>query len=142
MKTYHIYQADAKQAELKLRSVESQKTKVEQQLSGKNSTSRKLKGLERQAEKVVFHFPPSFFSSLPLCHHSPAPPCTAPQQHEPLQHVNNNNSLKHFPLLTPLLHFSLSFRSLPPGPALTLAHKVGSEIVVVWAPTVSCILYA
>ncbi|XP_025107166.1 SLIT-ROBO Rho GTPase-activating protein 3-like isoform X1 [Pomacea canaliculata] len=51
MKTYHIYQADAKQAELKLRSVESQKTKVEQQLSGKNSTSRKLKGLERQAEK-------------------------------------------------------------------------------------------
>lgn len=52
MKTYHIYQADAKQAEVKLRSVESQKAKVESQLSGKNtSTSRKLKGLERQAEK-------------------------------------------------------------------------------------------
>ncbi|KAK7503696.1 hypothetical protein BaRGS_00005235, partial [Batillaria attramentaria] len=51
MKTYHIYQAEAKQAEVKLRSVESQKAKVEQQLSGKNTTSRKLKGLERQAEK-------------------------------------------------------------------------------------------
>ena len=52
MKTYHIYQAEAKQAEAKLRNVESQKAKVEQQLSGKNTTSRKLKGLERQAEKV------------------------------------------------------------------------------------------
>lgn len=51
MKTYHIYQAEAKQAEVKLRGVESQKAKVEQQLSGKNTTSRKLKGLERQAEK-------------------------------------------------------------------------------------------
>ncbi|XP_048257474.1 SLIT-ROBO Rho GTPase-activating protein 1-like isoform X4 [Haliotis rufescens] len=51
MKTYHIYQSESKQAESKLRSVESQKMKVEQQLSGKNTTSRKLKGLERQAEK-------------------------------------------------------------------------------------------
>ena len=53
MKTYHAYQSESKQAESKLRSVESQKNKVEQQLSGKNITSsRKLKGLERQAEKV------------------------------------------------------------------------------------------
>jgi hypothetical protein len=52
MKTYHIYQAEAKQAEVKLRNVEQQKAKVEQQLSGKNTTSRKLKGLERQSEKV------------------------------------------------------------------------------------------
>ncbi|BFZ08300.1 hypothetical protein BsWGS_11339 [Bradybaena similaris] len=51
MKTYHIYQNESKQAELKLKNVESQKQKVEQQLSGKNTTSRKLKGLERQAEK-------------------------------------------------------------------------------------------
>ncbi|XP_076469342.1 SLIT-ROBO Rho GTPase-activating protein 1-like [Babylonia areolata] len=51
MKTYHMYQAEAKQAEVKLRSVESQKTKVEQQLSGKNTTSRKLRGLQRQVEK-------------------------------------------------------------------------------------------
>uniref|UniRef100_A0A0B7A370 SLIT-ROBO Rho GTPase-activating protein 1 n=1 Tax=Arion vulgaris TaxID=1028688 RepID=A0A0B7A370_9EUPU len=36
---------------MKLRNVESQKQKVEQQLSGKNTTSRKLKGLERQSEK-------------------------------------------------------------------------------------------
>lgn len=53
MKTYHIYQNESKQAELKLKNVESQKQKVEQQLSGKNTTSRKLKGLERQAEKVI-----------------------------------------------------------------------------------------
>ncbi|BFZ10566.1 hypothetical protein BsWGS_13608 [Bradybaena similaris] len=51
MKTYHLYQNESKQAEMKLRNVESQKQKVEQQLSGKNTTSRKLKGLERQAEK-------------------------------------------------------------------------------------------
>ncbi|GFO43846.1 slit-robo rho GTPase-activating protein 1, partial [Plakobranchus ocellatus] len=51
MKTYHLYQNESKQAELKLRSVEDQKQKVEQQLSAKNTTSRKLKGLERQAEK-------------------------------------------------------------------------------------------
>ncbi|CAG5119867.1 unnamed protein product [Candidula unifasciata] len=51
MKTYHLYQNESKQAELKLRNVESQKQKVEQQLSSKNTTSRKLKGLERQAEK-------------------------------------------------------------------------------------------
>ncbi|XP_013083230.2 SLIT-ROBO Rho GTPase-activating protein 1-like isoform X3 [Biomphalaria glabrata] len=51
MKTYHQYQNESKQAELKLRNVESQKVKVEQQLSGKNTSSRKLKGLERQFEK-------------------------------------------------------------------------------------------
>ncbi|XP_076448200.1 SLIT-ROBO Rho GTPase-activating protein 1-like isoform X3 [Babylonia areolata] len=51
MKTYHKYQAEAKHAEGKLRSVESQKNKVEQQLSGKNTSSRKLKGLERDADK-------------------------------------------------------------------------------------------
>ncbi|XP_059167757.1 SLIT-ROBO Rho GTPase-activating protein 1-like isoform X4 [Physella acuta] len=51
MKTYHLYQNESKQAELKLKNVESQKQKVEQQLSGKNSSSRKLKGLERQVEK-------------------------------------------------------------------------------------------
>ncbi|KAH9512475.1 SLIT-ROBO Rho GTPase-activating protein 3 [Bulinus truncatus] len=51
MKTYHLYQNESKQAELKLRNVESQKLKVEQQLSGKNTSSRKLKGLERQFEK-------------------------------------------------------------------------------------------
>ncbi|RUS79935.1 hypothetical protein EGW08_012279, partial [Elysia chlorotica] len=51
MKTYHMYQNESKQAEMKLRSVEGQKQKVEQQLSGKNTTSRKLKGLERQVEK-------------------------------------------------------------------------------------------
>ncbi|ESO99728.1 hypothetical protein LOTGIDRAFT_141691, partial [Lottia gigantea] len=51
MKTYHAYQSESKQAEQKLRNVESQKNKVEQQLTGKNTSSRKLKGLERQAEK-------------------------------------------------------------------------------------------
>ena len=54
MKTYHIYQNESKQAELKLRNVENQRIKVEQQLSGKNTSSRKLKGLERQSEKVCF----------------------------------------------------------------------------------------
>ena len=43
MKTYHMYQNESKQAEMKLRNVEGQKQKVEQQLSGKNTTSRKLK---------------------------------------------------------------------------------------------------
>ncbi|XP_035828526.1 SLIT-ROBO Rho GTPase-activating protein 1 [Aplysia californica] len=51
MKTYHIYQNESKQAEMKLKNVECQKHKVEQQLSGKNTTSKKLKGLERQADK-------------------------------------------------------------------------------------------
>ena len=53
MKTYHVYQSDAKQTESKLKNVELQKAKVEQQLLGKVSSSRKLKGLERQTEKVT-----------------------------------------------------------------------------------------
>lgn len=53
MKTYHTYQTESKQSESKLRTVESQKSKLEQQLQGKNvSSNRKLKSFMRQTEKV------------------------------------------------------------------------------------------
>ncbi|XP_071121830.1 SLIT-ROBO Rho GTPase-activating protein 3-like isoform X3 [Mytilus edulis] len=52
MKTYHAYQSDSKSAEAKLKTVETQKAKLEQQLAGKNATSnRKLKSFNRQTEK-------------------------------------------------------------------------------------------
>nr|XP_011416165.2 SLIT-ROBO Rho GTPase-activating protein 1 isoform X6 [Crassostrea gigas] len=52
MKTYHTYQAESMQAESKLRAMESQKNKLEQQLAGKNiATNRKLKTFTRQTEK-------------------------------------------------------------------------------------------
>ncbi|KAJ8302227.1 hypothetical protein KUTeg_021214 [Tegillarca granosa] len=52
MKTYHTYQTESKQSEAKLRTVESQKSKLEQQLQGKNvSSNRKLKSFIRQTEK-------------------------------------------------------------------------------------------
>ncbi|XP_053377967.1 SLIT-ROBO Rho GTPase-activating protein 1-like isoform X3 [Mercenaria mercenaria] len=48
MKTYHQYQTDSKQAEEGLKKVQSQKAKVEQQLSGKSlSGSRKFKKIEK-----------------------------------------------------------------------------------------------
>ena len=53
MKTYHQYQQDSKQAEEALRKVQSQKSKVEQQLSGKSLTSsRKFKKIEKQEDEV------------------------------------------------------------------------------------------
>ena len=55
MKTYHSYQADSKTAESKLKAVEAQKGKLEQQLAGKNLTSnRKLKSFNRNIEKVQY----------------------------------------------------------------------------------------
>ncbi|KAL5014667.1 hypothetical protein ScPMuIL_008937 [Solemya velum] len=52
MKTYHTYQSESKQAESKLKAVELQKQKLEQQLSAKSqNTSKKLKSLCRQVEK-------------------------------------------------------------------------------------------
>lgn len=57
MKTYHAYQSDSKSAEAKLKTVETQKAKLEQQLAGKNATSnRKLKSFNRQTEKVGLIF--------------------------------------------------------------------------------------
>jgi len=53
MKTYHTYQTESKQAEAKLQAAETQKSKLEQQLSDKNvSNNRKLKSFHRQTEKV------------------------------------------------------------------------------------------
>lgn len=53
MKTYHTYQTESKQAESKLKTVEDQKSKLEQQLAGKNmANNRKLKTFIRQTEKV------------------------------------------------------------------------------------------
>ena len=53
MKTYHTYQTESMQAESKLRAMELQKNKLEQQLAGKNiSSNRKLKTFTRQTEKV------------------------------------------------------------------------------------------
>ncbi|KAL4227144.1 SLIT-ROBO Rho GTPase-activating protein 1 [Mactra antiquata] len=52
MKTYHQYQNDSKQAEEALKKVQSQKAKVEQQLSGKSLTgSRKFKKIEKLGEE-------------------------------------------------------------------------------------------
>lgn len=51
MKTYHIYHGESKQAEGKLRYVESQKNKVEQH-AGKGTLSRKFRSFEKQTEKV------------------------------------------------------------------------------------------
>ena len=53
MKTYHQYQQESKQAEEALRKVQSQKSKVETQLSGKSlTTSRKFKKIEKQEDEV------------------------------------------------------------------------------------------
>ncbi|XP_052282439.1 SLIT-ROBO Rho GTPase-activating protein 1-like isoform X2 [Dreissena polymorpha] len=52
MKTYHSYQQESKSAEEALKKVQSQKAKVEQQLSGKSlSTSRKFKKIEKQEDE-------------------------------------------------------------------------------------------
>ena len=53
MKTYHQYQTESKQAEEALKKVQSQKAKVEQQLSGKSlSGSRKFKKIEKLEDEV------------------------------------------------------------------------------------------
>ncbi|XP_029634547.1 SLIT-ROBO Rho GTPase-activating protein 3 isoform X3 [Octopus sinensis] len=51
MKTYHAYQAEAKNAEAKLQDVQAQKKKLEQQLQGKTGTTRSLKRFEHREEK-------------------------------------------------------------------------------------------
>ena len=51
MKTYHLYHAESKQAEIKLKYLETQKLKVEQH-AGKGTLSRKFKSFEKQTEKV------------------------------------------------------------------------------------------
>ena len=53
MKQYHVFNAQAKQAEAKLRTTESLRQKVEQQAS---KASKKLKQIEKQREKVCFFF--------------------------------------------------------------------------------------
>lgn len=53
MKTYHQYQIESKTAEEALKKVQSQKAKIEQQLSGKSlSGSRKFKKIEKQEDEV------------------------------------------------------------------------------------------
>lgn len=49
MKQYHVYNAQAKQAEAKLKNTEALRLKVEQQAS---KASKKLKLLDKQREKV------------------------------------------------------------------------------------------
>ena len=49
MKTYHEYQSESKQAEEKLKYVQSQKPKYE-----KTKSQKKLKQFEKQVEKVYF----------------------------------------------------------------------------------------
>ena len=51
MKTYHEYQSESKQAEAKLKYVQSQKPKYEKQKSKK-----KLKQYEKQVEKVIIFY--------------------------------------------------------------------------------------
>ena len=51
LKTYHVYHSESKQAESKLRSMEQQKMKLEQQ-GAKGSLSRKYRTVEKQTEKV------------------------------------------------------------------------------------------
>ena len=51
LKTYHVYHSESKQAESKLRSMEQQKMKLEQQ-GAKGSLSRKYRTIEKQTEKV------------------------------------------------------------------------------------------
>ena len=47
MKTYHEYQSESKQAEAKLKYVQSQKPKYE-----KTKSQKKIKQFEKQVEKV------------------------------------------------------------------------------------------
>lgn len=49
MKQYHVFNAQAKQAEAKLRTTETLRQKVEQQAS---KASKKLKQIDKQREKV------------------------------------------------------------------------------------------
>lgn len=62
MKTYHQYQIESKTAEEALKKVQSQKAKIEQQLSGKSlSGSRKFKKIEKQEDEVGKVFSTFFF---------------------------------------------------------------------------------
>jgi len=47
-----VYHSESKQAEAKLRNMEQQKTKMEQQ-GAKGSLSRKYRSVEKQTEKVT-----------------------------------------------------------------------------------------
>lgn len=56
MKTYHSYQGECKQAEMKLRSAESQRTKLQQSLSpDKLTRSKKFKMIEQEVKKVYIY---------------------------------------------------------------------------------------
>lgn len=50
MKTYHVYHSEAMQADSKLRVVEAEKTKIENE--SKRGMPKKLKALEKTIEKV------------------------------------------------------------------------------------------
>lgn len=53
MKTYHSYQAELRQAEVKLQSAENQRSKLEQSLSqDKLDRSKKYKMMEKEVQKV------------------------------------------------------------------------------------------
>lgn len=53
MKTYHSYQAELRQAEVKLRAAEMQRNKLEQSLSqDKLDRSKKYKLMEKEVMKV------------------------------------------------------------------------------------------
>lgn len=53
MKTYHSYQAELRQAEVKLRAAESQRNKLEQSLAAdKLERSKKFKLMEKEVTKV------------------------------------------------------------------------------------------
>lgn len=57
MKTYHSYQAELRQAEAKLKSAETQRSKLEQTLSqDKLDRSKKYKLMEKEVMKVIRRF--------------------------------------------------------------------------------------
>lgn len=56
MKTYHSYQAELRQAEAKLKSAETQRSKLEQSLSqDKLDRSKKYKLMEKEVMKVILN---------------------------------------------------------------------------------------
>ena len=52
MKTYHQYHNESKNAESKLRQVESQRQKVEQHAGKGGTMGRKFRSIDKQANKV------------------------------------------------------------------------------------------
>lgn len=110
MKTYHTYQTESKQAESKLRTVECQKNKLEQQLAGKNiSSNKKLKSWIRQTEKVRFLLA--------------------------IKNISSNHKLKAFRRQTEKVSFLLAIKNISSNRKLKAFSRQTEKVGPLWIST-------